>query len=235
MMENPGGNWPEEQQVKPRSNWPAVVGVVAVIVVLLAALGVTAWKLGWLPESGLFSRWSTPQVTELNPLTSSNETISKQYEWSYDGNPVKLTLAIPKDIYDYYHKMERAPVEDYSIYVTHPNDDAKLVNPLAAELKKLAVQKGYDAEETVNFTASFVQKLKYEEDANGEYPNYPVETLYDKGGDCEDMSILTAALLQSMGYDAVLIRFTSPIEGEAGHMAVGVVVHRGIRWGQLHL
>jgi hypothetical protein len=27
-----------------------------------------------------------------------------------------------------------------------------------------------------------------------------------------------------MGYDAVLIRFTSPIEGESGHMAVGVVV-----------
>ena len=225
MMDNSGGNWPDEQQAKRRSNWLAVMGVVVLVVaVLLAALGVAAWKLGWLPQSGLFSRWSTPQVTELNPSTSSNETISRQYEWSCDGSPYKLNLAIPKDIYDYYRKMERAPIEDYSIYVTHPNDDAELVNPLAAELKRLAVQKGYDAEDTVNFTAGFVQNLKYEEDANGEYSNYPVETLYDKGGDCEDMSILTAALLQSMGYDAVLIRFTSPIEGEAGHMAVGVAV-----------
>jgi hypothetical protein len=222
MMENPGGNWPEEQRVKSRSAWPMVVGVVAVVAVLLASLGVAAWKLGWLPE---FSRWSKPEVIELNPLTSSNNTISNPvYEWSHDGSSFKLTLPIPEDIYDYYRKMERAPIEDYSIYVTHPYDDAKLVNPLAAELNRLAVQKGYDAEETVNFTASFVQNLKYEEDANGEYPNYPVETLYDKKGDCEDLSILTASLLQSMGYDAVLIRFTSPREGEAGHMAVGVVV-----------
>jgi hypothetical protein len=221
MMDNRGGNWPEEPQAKPKSYWPAAIGAVAVVVVLLASLGVVAWKLGWLPE---VSRWSKPEVIELNPLTSSNETISRQYEWNYDGTPFRLNLAIPKDIYDYYHRMERAPIEDYSIYVTHPYDDARLVNPLAAELKKLAAQKGYDAEEAVNFTASFVQNLRYVEDANGEYPNYPVETLYDKKGDCEDMSILTAALLQSMGYDAVLIRFTSPKEGEAGHMAVGVVV-----------
>jgi len=221
MMENPGGNWPEGPQVKPKSNWPAVVGVVAVVVVLLASLGVAAWKLGWLPE---FSRWSKPEVIDLNPSTSSNETISRQYEWNYDGTPFRLNLAIPEDVYDYCHNMERAPIENYSIYVTHPNDDAKLVNPLAAELKKLAGQKGYGAEKTVNFTASFVQNLKYEEDTNGEYPNYPVETLHDMRGDCEDLSILTAALLQSMGYDGVLIRFTSPKEGEAGHMAVGVVV-----------
>ena len=76
----------------------------------------------------------------------------------------------------------------------------------------------------MNFAASFVQNFKYEEDTDGEYPNYPVETLFDKKGDCEDTAILTAALLQSMGYDTVLIRFLSATEGEAGHMAVGVAV-----------
>ena len=75
----------------------------------------------------------------------------------------------------------------------------------------------------MNFAASFVQNLKYETERE-EYPNYPVETLVDKGGDCEDTAILTAALLQAMGYDAVLIRFSPPKEGDAGHMAVGVAV-----------
>ena len=85
------------------------------------------------------------------------------------------------------------------------------------------MREGYGAEETVNFTASFVQNLRYRLD-DEEYPNYPVETLVDKAGDCEDTAILAAALLDAMGYDTVLIRFTSAVEGEAGHMAVGVAV-----------
>ena len=32
-------------------------------------------------------------------------------------------MQIPESLYLYYSKMERAPVEDYSIYVTHPLDD----------------------------------------------------------------------------------------------------------------
>ncbi|MBI5253524.1 MAG: hypothetical protein HY930_03890 [Euryarchaeota archaeon] len=48
-----------------------------------------------------------------------------------------------------------------------------------------------------------------------EYPRYPIETLADNGGDCEDASILTAALLSNMGYKVILI---SPPE----HMAVGI-------------
>jgi Transglutaminase-like domain len=221
MMENPGGNLQEERQPRPRSNWPVVVGAVVAVVVLLAAIGVFAWKMGWLSNLGPFSGWGTPEVIELNPTVDSNETISRQYEWSYDGDSFKLTLPIPKDIYDYYRGMKRAPIEDYSIYVTHPGDDAELVHPLAAELKRLAVQKGYDPEKTVNFAASFVQNLRYRLE-DEEYPNYPVETLFEKAGDCEDTAILTAALLQDMGYDAVLIRF-SPVTG-AGHMAVGVAV-----------
>lgn len=224
MMDNPGNNREEGQQVKSSFNWPAVVGSVVLVVALLAVTGVFAWKLGWLSNLAPFSKWSTPEVIELNPSVSSGGTLEeKEYRWSYDGDSFKLTLPIPKDIYDYYRKMERAPIEDYSIYVTHPDDDGVLVYPVAAELKRLAVQKGYDAEETVNFAASFVQNLKYRLE-DEEYPNYPVETLFDKGGDCEDTAILAAALLQAMGYDAVLIRFTSPIEGEAGHMAVGVAV-----------
>ena len=224
MMDNSGNNWEERQPVKSPSNWPmVVVGIVVAVVVLLAAIGVLAWKLGWLSNLGLFSKWSTPEVIELNPSVSSDETVSRQYEWSYDGDSFRLTLPIPKDIYDYYSAMERAPIEDYSIYVTHPDDDAELVYPLSAELKRLAVQKGYNSEETVNFAASFVQNLRYRLE-DEEYPNYPVETLFDKGGDCEDTAILTAALLQAMDYDAILIRFAPSSESDAGHMAVGVAV-----------
>lgn len=223
MMDNSGDNWGERQQARSSVNWPLVVGTVVAVVVLLASVGVLAWKLGWLSNLGLFSKWPAPEVIELNPSTSSDGTVARQYEWKYERSSFSLNLQIPNDIYDYYSRMERAPVEDYSIYVTHPDDDAELVDPLAAELKRLAAQKGYDSEETVNFAASFVQNLRYRLE-DEEYPNYPVETLYDRGGDCEDTAILTAALLQSMGYDTVLIRFDPEGERVAGHMAVGVAV-----------
>ena len=42
-----------------------------------------------------------------------------------------------------------------------------------------------------------------------------METLYDETGDCEDTSILYAAVMESMGYDAVLLLLP-------GHMASGL-------------
>jgi len=225
-MDSFGENRETGQEVKPHSAWPIVVGVIFLVVSLLAVLGVLAWKLGWLSDLNPFSGSSTPIEISIEPTASSDDTLQRSYEWSYDGRDWKLTMQIPEYLYLYYSQMERAPVEDYSIYVTHPKDDEEVTGLLAAELTKLAVQRGYDPEETVNFAASFVQSpesVRYRLE-DEEYPNYPVETLVDKGGDCEDKAILTAALLQAMDYDAVLIRFASPIEGEAGHMAVGVAV-----------
>ena len=222
-MDSFGEDKGEEQQVKSNSNWPIVVGVVFLVTALLAVSGVFAWKVGWLSDLNPFSGSSTPIEISIQPTASSGRTLPESsYPWTYGGRNWSLTMQIPESLYLYYSKMDRAPVEDYSIYVTHPLDD-NFTSMIAGELKSRAQEQGYDARETVNFAASFVQNLKYETEA-GEYPKYPVETLFDKGGDCEDTAILTAALLQSMGYDAVLLRFSPVTEGGAGHMAVGVAV-----------
>lgn len=205
------------------SRWP-VMAILAVVLGLLVTVGLVAWKSGWLAGLGPFSHSSAPIETSIEPTASSGDLLPAQtYRWRYDNQDWELTMQIPEYLHLYYTRMERAPVQDYSIYVTHPKDDEELTGPLAAELERLAARRGYDAQETVNFTASFVQSLAYRTEG-GEYPSYPVETLVDKGGDCEDTAILAGALLNAMGYDAVLIRFTSPVEGEAGHMAVGVAV-----------
>lgn len=201
-----------------------LVGILVVVVGLLAALGVVAWKAGWLDGLSPFRQSSTPIETSIEPTASSGDLLpAETFRWRYDNQDFELTMQVPEGLYLYYKGMQRAPVEDYSIYVSHSRDDVPVTGPLAARLQELASARRYDARETVNFTASFVQTLRYREET-GEYPNYPVETLVDRAGDCEDTAILAAALLDAMGYDAVLIRFTSPVEGEAGHMAVGVAV-----------
>lgn len=194
---------------------PALAGMTVFVVVMFA------WLVGWNPLHYLLSSPSAPtQITKLNDLKSSGEVISRFYEWSYGNESWTWNLEIPKDLYDYYRSIERAPVADYSIYVTHPLDDL-FCEELASRLSDEASNWGFDRLETLQFVAAFVQNLDYLHEEE-EYPNYPVETLVDKGGDCEDTAILMAALLQAMGYDAVLISLSSPYRGEPGHMAVGV-------------
>ena len=35
-----------------------------------------------------------------------------------------------------------------------------------------------------------------------EYPKYPIEMLWEQGGDCEDASALYISLVEALGYDA---------------------------------
>ena len=96
---------------------------------------------------------------------------------------------------------------------------------LVEEIEEAAVRKGFDEWETVNFAVAFGQSLPYTSDtvttSYDEYPRYPIETLVDNGGDCEDTSILMAAILYEMGYGVVLLSLP-------GHMAVGVLGGKGV-------
>jgi len=156
----------------------------------------------------------------------------RSYTWEYDqegswGRVIHhsfvLNLEIPQKLHSYYIGLERLPTADYSLYVTHTADD-KFIGAVAAELGDMAVEKDFDLQETVDFVASFVQGLKYisETDEEGEYPKYPLQTLVDKGGDCEDTSILLVSLLQLMNHKVILLSFPSQSEGEPGHMGTGV-------------
>lgn len=147
--------------------------------------------------------------------------ITRRYTWDYDGRQWSIELQIAEGLYSFYKEIPRPPTTNYSVYVTHPLDDAE-IGSLADEFRDAARQRRFSAAEQVALAAAFVQSLPYTEDTvtttYDEYPRYPVETLIDNGGDCEDTSILLAAILDSLGYDVVLIIFPDQ------HAAVGVAV-----------
>ena len=70
---------------------------------------------------------------------------------------------------------------------------------------------GMDRTEFARFVLSFVQTIPYvtDEDSVGEreYWKYPLETLWDGGGDCEDSSILYDTLMLMAGYDVAFVLF----------------------------
>lgn len=155
--------------------------------------------------------------TTIGEITQSTELISANYSWTYRGK-WSWGMKIPDSIYNYYRKLPRPPTKNYSVYVTHPLDDP-YIDMLVEKIKKAAQEKGFSEYQTVEFAAAFVQSLPYTVDSvttpYDEYPRYPLETLVDNGGDCEDTSILLASIIDKMSYGVVLIILPN-------HIGVGV-------------
>ena len=167
------------------------------------------------PQSSQQETIGLPEIIQEAP--QSNELILRNYVWEFGGE-WSWELTIPKSLYEYYKGIPRPPTVDYSVYVTHPVDDI-YIDRLAGNIRDAALQEGYDDYQTVELAIAFVQNLPYTFDSvtspYDEYPRYPIETLVDNGGDCEDTSILLASLLSSMGYGIVLIQLPD-------HCAVGL-------------
>ena len=149
---------------------------------------------------------------------SGSEYIEVHYAWNYGKGAWTYDMKIPKSAYDNYKTVDRKKIRDYSYYVTDPSDDEYLAG-LADKFKEAAEKESHSDLDMVKNIIFFVQNLEYVDDKVGtgydEYPKFPLETLADEGGDCEDSAILLASLLRELGYGTVLIQFDD-------HMAVGV-------------
>jgi hypothetical protein len=140
------------------------------------------------------------------------EYYTRSYQWTYNGHSSTLTIQIPVSLYEYYRQQPHD--RNYAKYALSERD-RKFLDRIITGFKRNADSRSDAAYDIV----AFVQSLPYFQDnistGYDEYPRYPIETLVDNGGDCEDTAILTAALLKEMNYDVVLIRLPT-------HMAVGV-------------
>lgn len=150
------------------------------------------------------------------PLQARMDTdagsFKRAFTWKFDGCEYRLEAEIPWQTYHFYQEKPRV-FHNYAVY-TYENRALSFLPGFVRQLECLAESAGLDRAQTLRFVIAFVQQLEYRND-RGEYPKWPVETIAERGGDCEDTSILLAAMLRLMGYDALLIN-------PPGHMAVAV-------------
>ncbi|HSV48670.1 MAG TPA: hypothetical protein VLH35_00005 [Candidatus Acidoferrales bacterium] len=153
---------------------------------------------------------------------SASSYIEKTFEWDYDGQHWTWTLNIPTILYDAYQEVPESTrdangLEGYGFLTTTKDTYVKM---LAERLNETAINEGYGSFDQVSFVLAFVQSLPYTSDSvttgYDNYPRFPVETLVDDGGDCEDTAILFATITLILGYDTVYIN-------PEGHLAVGVL------------
>lgn len=167
----------------------------------------------------IFEYWEhQPGEPPVFQRTETDSDFHVLYEWSYEGSRWEYEAQIPKSAYQHFSSKQRTA--SYREYVVNPLDD-EWMNHIGDLLSEEAKEKGWGEWETVNFVLSFVQNMPYTSDevttGYDEYPRYPVETIVDGGGDCEDTSILFASIVREMGYGVVLLRLR-----EDHHIAVGV-------------
>jgi hypothetical protein len=100
---------------------------------------------------------------------------------------------------------------------------------LADKLLGLGRARGYQAYEQLCLTLAFVQQsIRYVSDGVSrdrqliEYPKYPIETLMEQKGDCEDQAILAASLLNYMGCEVALLILPT-------HVALGIARFNNMR------
>lgn len=171
---------------------------------------------------------SSQKVTEkVDPrvpnYTGSVGDYSKKYfEWkSHDGKyTCYMDLYVDKNVYSYYRSLDRYYNHSEYIYYVHDKYSQEVVSAIVSNLKDIQAKAGYSDYQIVLEAKNFVQNcIAYQYDSDGrgvsEWPKYPLETVMDKKGDCEDTAMLLAAIIEKLGYDAVLLCYPD-------HAAVGV-------------
>jgi hypothetical protein len=153
--------------------------------------------------------------------------VKQHFEWEYGYSDWTWDLTIPLVLYLDYRSLHRPNDFDDYVKLALDSGDDQYIESLVERLENAAENKGFSKYETVEFVISFVQSLPYTEDDVetpwDEYPRYPIETIFDRGGDCEDTSLLVAALLDEMNYDVCLL-----ILENDEHCAVGIAGGEGI-------
>jgi len=161
--------------------------------------------------------------------TSDPDHIQLKYDWTFfesKGHSTQWSwkLNISNERLEAYKEFPIATRRNYGLMIT-TNDYT--LQEAAGAFENASNKKNYDVFTEASFVLSFVQSLEYTSDkvttGYDEYPRFPLETLADHGGDCEDTSVLYATIMILLGYDAVLFLIIDE-DSNTGHMAVGIAL-----------
>lgn len=168
---------------------------------------------------------------------------SRIFTWQLDslfGNQLKGNLPIEMSSAEIEELRSRNPFNTYgqdgntyaqnvqSIFQYLKSNPAKMsgVRQVADYIRETINAAGYPELDKLQFALDFAQEpnIKYVVDEQSapiefakEYMRFPEEVLYDKEGDCDCKSSLTAALFLSLGYKVIFM-----ISEKLKHAAIGV-------------
>jgi hypothetical protein len=168
----------------------------------------------------------TPHIApDLTRLQSSPVIIS--YQFPFEKTKVNLTVPINVSVYEGAKQADKSTMihgnvsetiwlaDTYRAMVNDPAQE-EMYSSLLNDVKKTRFQQNLSDDEYLELIAVYVQSLRYE--TREQNPaKFPIETVVDRAGDCDDKSLLLAGLLSREGYPVAVLLF-----GPEAHMAIGV-------------
>jgi len=193
-------------------------------VVLLAALILGAGCITPLLTAG--ERADYPSIDDVG---TSDGTIPVHHTFPFQDRELTIDVTVENDLFTDARDSPKSVVlygewdsddewvsGSYRAFVGDPRLE-ELYGALGSALLGIRNSEGLDDDEYVELMAAYVQSMTYESPEGEQTPRFPVETIVEGKGDCDDTSILLAGLLEREGYDTALLYFE-----EENHMAVGV-------------
>ncbi|UUX93036.1 YwqI/YxiC family protein [Methanoplanus endosymbiosus] len=152
------------------------------------------------------------------------------YDFKFRDNIASLNIPVDSNLYNTAKNTDKSAYltdeesstnewskEYYKSFINDP-DLEETYGSVISGLQGIKTGMNLDDDGYAELITAFVQSIPYKTDNENPDPKFPVETVYEKSGDCDDKSILLAGLLQKEGYDVVLFEF---IDEE--HMGVGIL------------
>ncbi len=117
-------------------------------------------------------------------------------------------------------RFPRRPVQEYLKYVRLGFSPS--IQRVTEHFRDASAADRLSSIDEVMNVVGFARGIEYRTDEEtrdtGDYANFPIETLYDQAGDCEDHAILAATVLHNLGHDVGLFHLDL---GASGHLALG--------------
>ena len=172
--------------------------------------------------------------TVILPSIANNETpgvIPRRFTYTFQQTNITIRLNVSTAVYygakagDKFALSPKGTTPEtlapdyYRAFVNDPHQE-QVYTDLLREFRSARQEHQYSDDEYLELMTVFVQSLPYDNEAAArpDTPSrFPVETLVDGTGDCDDKSVLLAGLLAREGYNVSLLLFIPE-----HHMALGV-------------
>jgi hypothetical protein len=166
-------------------------------------------------------------IPHITPDSSSLQTppVIATHTFPFETTNVTISIPVNYSVYAGAKRTDRNSVyvgnateitaEVYRSMINDPSQEP-LFRDLLAQFRNISREQNLSDDESLELMIVYVQSLPYTvvPDAPAKYP---IETVMDGTGDCDDKSLLLAGLLSREGYPVVLYLF-----GPEHHMALGV-------------
>ncbi len=195
----------------------AVKPLAVIIIVLLAVALATGY---------LYTRQSMV-VPHIVPGAEQSAPIMATHTFSFEKSRITISVPVDAAVYNGAKSTDKS-VSIYgnvsesiwvaASYLEMVNDSAQdpMYADLTAQFRKIRDDQGLTSDEYLELMAAYTQSLTYETTPDNP-AKYPVETVVDGAGDCDDKSLLLAGLLSREGYKVALLLFSPE-----AHMALGI-------------